>query len=98
MSSHPLAERCTDSDSTVSSPRPVRVLVADDHPAMRGALARLVREHHALELVGEAADGEEAVSMIEQLTPDVAVLDVRMPRGDGLSLLRRMRAERSPVR
>ncbi len=74
------------------------MLVADDHPAMRGALARLVREHEALELVGEAADGHQAISMAQTLSPDVAVLDVRMPRVDGLELLRKLRAEDSPVR
>jgi two-component system nitrate/nitrite response regulator NarL len=74
------------------------VLVADDHPAMRGALARLVREHEALELVGEAADGQQAIAMAQTLSPDVAVLDVRMPRLDGLELLRKLRTEDSPVR
>ncbi len=76
----------------------VRVIVADDHPAMRGALARLVREHGALELVGEAADGEQALAMVGSLAPDVALLDVRMPGLDGLALLRRLRADGSPVR
>ena len=76
----------------------MRVLVADDHPAMRNALARLVREHDALELVGEAADGEQAIGMIDALAPDVALLDVRMPRLDGLGLLRRVRSEGSSVR
>jgi two-component system nitrate/nitrite response regulator NarL len=70
---------------------PVRVLVADDHPAMRGALARLVREHEGLELVGEAADGEQAIEMIAALSPDVALLDVRMPKLDGLGILARLR-------
>jgi two-component system, NarL family, nitrate/nitrite response regulator NarL len=76
----------------------VRVLVADDHPAMRGALARLVREHDALELVGEAADGEQALSMIGALNADVALLDVRMPRFDGLAVLRILRSRASRVR
>jgi two-component system, NarL family, nitrate/nitrite response regulator NarL len=71
----------------------VRVLVADDHPAMRGALARLVREHPQLELVGEAADGEQALELIEALSPDVALLDVRMPKLDGLELVRQLRME-----
>jgi two-component system nitrate/nitrite response regulator NarL len=74
------------------------VLVADDHPAMRGALARLVREHASLELVGEASDGEQAVGMADSLQPDVALLDVRMPQLDGLGVLRRLRAASSPVR
>jgi two-component system, NarL family, nitrate/nitrite response regulator NarL len=76
----------------------VRVLVADDHPAMRGALARLVREHDGLELIGEASDGEHAQAMIDELAPDVALIDVRMPRLDGLALLRRLRSAGSPVR
>lgn len=78
--------------------RRIRVLIADDHPAMRGALARLVREHDALELVGEAADGQHAMSMIDAVKPDLALLDVRMPRLDGLGVLRRLQAENSSVR
>ncbi len=76
----------------------VRVLVADDHPAMRGALARLVGDDDRLELVGEAADGEQTVVMIDALRPAVALLDVRMPKLDGLQVLRDVIANRSPVR
>ena len=83
--------------SVEASPR-IRVLIADDHPAMRGALARLVHEHEALELAGEAADGEQAMRMIEALRPDLALLDVRMPRLDGLGVLRRLRSGDSRVR
>jgi two-component system nitrate/nitrite response regulator NarL len=77
---------------------PVRVLVADDHPAMRRALARLVSEQAELELVGEAADGEQAVAMTAARLPDVALLDVRMPALDGLAVLRRIVAEGAPTR
>jgi two-component system, NarL family, nitrate/nitrite response regulator NarL len=83
-------------DGTVA--RPIRVLVADDHPAMRGALARLVREHVELELVGEAGDGDQALEMLDALAPDVALLDVRMPGLDGLAIVSRLRAAGSPVR
>lgn len=76
----------------------VRVLVADDHPAMRGALARLVSDRPELELVGEAGDGIQALAMVRALTPDVALVDVRMPNLDGLGVLRQLRAERSPAR
>jgi two-component system nitrate/nitrite response regulator NarL len=76
----------------------VRVLVADDHPAMRGALARLVDEHPALELVGEASDGAQALAMLDALDPHVALLDVRMPALDGLALLTQLRGARSAVR
>lgn len=85
-------------DYETAPSRPVRVLVADDHPAMRGALARLVREHDTLELVGEAPDGGRALALIAALHPDVALLDVRMPNVDGLAVLRQLRAAGSPVR
>ena len=76
----------------------VRVLVADDHPAMRRALARLVSDDDAFELVAEAIDGDSALDLIESLAPDVALLDVRMPGRDGLELLRTLTAGGSPVR
>jgi two-component system, NarL family, nitrate/nitrite response regulator NarL len=78
----------------IKAPVSVRVLVADDHPAMRGALARLVREQPSLELVAEASDGAQALELIRTLCPDVALLDVRMPEIDGLELVRQLRSER----
>jgi DNA-binding NarL/FixJ family response regulator len=57
----------------------VRVLVADDHPVYREGVARAISDRAGLELVGVAADGREAMARIRELTPDVAVLDVRMP-------------------
>ncbi len=65
----------------------VRVLVADDHPLFREAVVRAVRERPDFELVGEAADGREALELIRSLAPDVAVLDVKMPELDGLKVL-----------
>jgi two-component system nitrate/nitrite response regulator NarL len=85
-------------DRLVDQAPVVRVLVADDHPAMRGALARLVRDYDGLELVGEAGDGQQAIALIEARAPDVALVDVRMPGLDGLGLLRQLIADRSPVR
>jgi two-component system, NarL family, nitrate/nitrite response regulator NarL len=98
MPARSVAPHAPDLSTPAASPRPVRVLVADDHPAMRGALARLVREHPRLELVGEACDGEAALVMIEALRPDVALLDVRMPHLDGLRLVGRLRSAGSAVR
>jgi two-component system, NarL family, nitrate/nitrite response regulator NarL len=88
----------SDDHATIDLQGTVRVLVADDHPAMRGALARLVREHDGLELVGEASDGEQALELIGALAPDVALLDVRMPKLDGLAILAALRSDASPVR
>ncbi len=63
--------------------RPVRVLIADDEPVIRSALADLIGAHPELELVGAAADAEEAIEQARRLTPDVVLLDVRMPGGGG---------------
>ncbi|MHB8659826.1 MAG: response regulator [Solirubrobacteraceae bacterium] len=66
------------------SQAPTRVILADDHPLFRDGLARRIRERSELELIGGASDGAEALSVIRELRPDVAVLDIRMPRVDGI--------------
>jgi two-component system nitrate/nitrite response regulator NarL len=65
----------------------VRVVIADNHPLYRDALAGAVRQWAAFELVGESSDGAEALTAIRELCPDVAVLDHRMPRLDGMAVL-----------
>jgi two-component system nitrate/nitrite response regulator NarL len=65
----------------------VRVVVADDHPLFREAVVRAVRERPDFELVGEAADGRQALDLIRELRPAVAVLDLKMPGLDGLKIL-----------
>ncbi|MGE5225866.1 MAG: EAL domain-containing protein [Planctomycetaceae bacterium] len=71
--------------SVLPSPRPerIRVLLADDEPALRGALAELLAQEDALLLVGAAADADEAISLAEREQPDVAIVDVKMPSGGG---------------
>jgi two-component system nitrate/nitrite response regulator NarL len=70
---------------------PLRVVIADDHESYRQGLARAIRRFGTLELVGEAADGFEALEIILERSPDVALLDVRMPGLDGLEVARRLR-------
>jgi DNA-binding NarL/FixJ family response regulator len=72
----------------------VRVLLADDHRILREGLRRSL-EAQGLEVVGEAADGEEAVELAEQLRPDVVLMDLSMPVLDGVEATRRIR-ERLP--
>ena len=72
-----------------------RVFIADDHDGYRSGVARLVAEHPALEVVGQASDGEQALAGIIECQPDVALLDVRMPGINGIEVCRRLRAERS---
>lgn len=63
---------------------PIRVLVADDHSVVRHGIAALLAQHEDIQVVGEAADGASAVQSAAQLQPDVAILDVRMPRLGGV--------------
>lgn len=69
------------------------VLIADDHPLFRGAIARVVEDHPAFELVAEATDGRAALERIRELEPDVAVIDVRMPALHGSDVLVALREE-----
>jgi DNA-binding NarL/FixJ family response regulator len=71
----------------------IRVLLADDHPVVRSGLAALLEIEPDLEIVGEAGDGEEAVSLAMVLRPDVVLMDLRMPRLDGASATARIVAE-----
>ncbi|GAA0810378.1 response regulator [Spirilliplanes yamanashiensis] len=71
----------------------VRVVVADDHPVFRDGLAMLLGSVDGVEVVGTAADGVEAVATAVRLLPDVVVMDVQMPRLNGVDATRRLAAE-----
>lgn len=71
----------------------VTVIVADDHPVYREGIVRAVKERPDLELIGEAGDGREALERVRDLTPDVAVLDIRMPGLDGTQVLNALRRD-----
>jgi len=73
--------------------RPVRIVIADDHPIFRDGLRKLLEEEPDLEVVGEAADGAQAVSLARELKPDILLLDFAMPRHPGLEALRALEAE-----
>jgi DNA-binding NarL/FixJ family response regulator len=68
----------------------IRVLIADDHPIVRKGLRLSIEEDPGLTVIGEAADGETALAMIKKLKPDVAVLDIDMPKMDGLAVGREL--------
>jgi NarL family two-component system response regulator LiaR len=73
----------------------IRVLIADDHAVVRRGLRTFLELQDEIEVVGEAEDGEQALVEAERLDPDVVLLDLVMPRVDGLAALRGLR-ERSP--
>ncbi|HXJ85857.1 MAG TPA: response regulator transcription factor [Candidatus Binatia bacterium] len=71
----------------------IRILVVDDHPIVRQGLKTLLEGHVGWEVVGEAADGAEALEKAKDLNPDVMVLDVTMPRMNGLEACRLLRRQ-----
>lgn len=70
----------------------IRVMLADDHAILRSGLRALLNAEPDIEVVGEAADGQEAVALAERLRPDVVVMDIAMPRLDGLQATRQIAA------
>ncbi len=72
----------------------IRVVLADDQPMVRQGIAMLLAGEPDIEVVGEAEDGEQAVALVEQLRPDLVVMDVRMPGTDGIEATRRLVRER----
>jgi DNA-binding NarL/FixJ family response regulator len=76
----------------------IRILVADDHPMLREGLVAVLSTQPDFEVVGEAADGSEAVRLAGALRPDVILLDLEMPGTDGVAALERLRDAGSEVR
>jgi DNA-binding NarL/FixJ family response regulator len=74
-----------------------RVVVADDSPVYRSNLRRFVEYNADFAVVGEAQDGDEALALIEQLSPDILLLDIEMPRMNGLEVLQHLQKAASSL-
>ncbi len=72
-------------------PNPIRIMLADDHTIVRQGLARLLEEHQGLKVVGEAINGQIAVEKAEKLKPDIIIMDIAMPRMNGIEAAKRIR-------
>jgi len=68
--------------------RPIRIVLADDHPVVRIGVRNMLVEQDGFEVVGEATDGDEAITQTLELQPDILLLDVQMPRLPGLEAMR----------
>jgi DNA-binding NarL/FixJ family response regulator len=71
--------------------RKISIVIADDHAVVRQGTRSLLEREKDLEVVGEAADGEEAVKVLEQLRPDVAIIDIAMPKLSGVEVTRQIK-------
>ena len=70
----------------------VTIVLADDHPLTRKGVAACIEEEcEDFQLLGEASDGEQAWEMVQSLSPDIALLDIRMPKADGIEIARRIK-------
>jgi DNA-binding NarL/FixJ family response regulator len=75
----------------------IRVVIADDHPVVRRGLRQTIEGDPGLKVVAEVGDGQAALAQIQELKPAIAVIDVDMPRLDGLGVAREIRKKRLPV-
>src|ERR1700751_1006585 len=72
----------------------ISVLIADDHPVVRFGLAAILNSQNDIEIVAQATDGEEACQLYDEHSPDVLVLDLRMPKKDGLQIVAELMSQR----
>ncbi|MBV8415358.1 MAG: response regulator transcription factor, partial [Verrucomicrobia bacterium] len=73
----------------------ISVLIADDHPVVREGLAAIFKTQKDIKIVAEATNGEEALKLCNQHSPDILLLDLRMPKKDGLQVITELAASRS---
>jgi two-component system, NarL family, response regulator DesR len=81
----------------LGKPEKIRIIIADDHAAFRQAAGRLLSEEPGLEVIGEAGDGEEAVALTQKLNPDLVIMDISMPKLNGIEATRKIKEVSKPT-
>ncbi|HLI86226.1 MAG TPA: response regulator transcription factor [Bryobacteraceae bacterium] len=86
------------SESTIAAKPKIRIVIADDHPIFRDGLCKLLALEEDFEVVAQASDGRQVLDIIQQLEPDILLLDLKMPGLDGLATLQRLQSSKSKTR
>jgi len=81
----------TYSQSDIASPGQLKVLIADDHPLIIAGIRRMIEHHHDIQVVGEAHSGPELTQLIERRSPDIVLMDLRMPGVTGVGMIELIR-------
>ncbi|MDQ3021722.1 MAG: response regulator transcription factor [Bacteroidota bacterium] len=76
----------------------IRIIIVDDHPIFRNGLKQIIEDEEDIELIDEAADGEKALEIINKKKPDIAVLDIDMPKKTGLEVLKELNKNKNSVK
>ena len=85
--------RSTNNNSKCDLPDAKRIVIVDDHPLFRKGLEQLIQSHDGLAICGEAANAAEAMDVIRQIAPDMAIVDLSLPGANGIELIKNIRAE-----
>lgn len=76
----------------------VKLLIVDDHPVFRRGLREIIEEHSCFRIVGEAGDGESGLRLAQECQPDIAIVDIDLPKQSGLEMARALRRMNSPIK